>query len=227
MSDPYAQPPAPAEPPAQPAAPPVAYAPPQHQQTNGFAIASLLFGIIGGVPLAVIFGIVALVQIPKKRQKGRGLAIAGLVLAGVWTLLIVAAVVLVVATSADRDVDTGEITEPGDVSAFSLEVGDCVNGLDATVLRSLPTVPCDQPHEGEVFAMFDLPEGEYPPEEELFAQADQGCADRLAAFSTQAMDDPAISLFYLYPQEPSWPEDREIVCIAAATSGTTTGSLRD
>ena len=75
MSDPYAYPTSP--PPesgetAQSWPPPPGYLPPEEQRTNGFAIASLVFGIISGIPLAVIFGIIALVQIPKKNQKGKG-----------------------------------------------------------------------------------------------------------------------------------------------------------
>ena len=49
-------------------------APEQPQKTNGFAIASLIFGIIGGVLLSVIFGFVALSQI-KKRKIGEPLKV--------------------------------------------------------------------------------------------------------------------------------------------------------
>lgn len=52
--------------------------------TNGFAIASLTLGILWlywvGSILAVIFGHVALKQIKRNGESGRGLAIAGLVL---------------------------------------------------------------------------------------------------------------------------------------------------
>ena len=89
-SDP--NPPPPPEPPeVQPQSPqPQQPAQPQYvvvQQspgTNGLAIASLVLGIIWiywiGSILAVIFGHVALAQIKKSGQGGRGLAIAGLTL---------------------------------------------------------------------------------------------------------------------------------------------------
>jgi hypothetical protein len=52
--------------------------------TNGLAVASLVLGILWiywiGSILAVIFGHVALAQIDKRNQSGKGLAIAGLVL---------------------------------------------------------------------------------------------------------------------------------------------------
>lgn len=201
--------------------------PPQEQRTNGFAIAALVFGIIGGVPLAVIFGITALVQIPKQNQKGTGMAIAGLVLAGVWTLAIVALIAVFVVTSADRDA-SGEITESGDVSAASLRVGDCLNDIEESALiTSLPAVPCAEPHEAEVFGVFDLAEGNYPTEDDLVAQADAGCADRMARYSPDAMNDPSIGFLYIYPLEQAWPDDREVVCLATSSEGTMTGSLAD
>jgi len=65
-----------------------------HAPTNGLAIASMVVGLfwiwwIGSV-LAVVFGHVALKQIARTGQSGRGLAIAGLVLGyiGLATLVV-------------------------------------------------------------------------------------------------------------------------------------------
>jgi hypothetical protein len=77
-------------PPPLPAAPQgwAPYQPSARRTTNGFAVASLVLGIailctgiIGGI-LAVIFGNVALSRIDQAQgaEKGRGLAIAGIVL---------------------------------------------------------------------------------------------------------------------------------------------------
>ncbi|MDQ1602221.1 MAG: hypothetical protein QOE01_66 [Actinomycetota bacterium] len=58
--------------------------PPQPQPTNGLAVASLVLGILWlfwlGSLLAVIFGHIALSQIRRRGEGGRGMAIAGLVL---------------------------------------------------------------------------------------------------------------------------------------------------
>ena len=52
--------------------------------TNGLAIASMVLGILWlywvGSVLAIIFGAIALKQIQRRGQSGRGMAIAGLVL---------------------------------------------------------------------------------------------------------------------------------------------------
>ena len=67
--------------------PPVAYAKPGY---NGLAIASLVLGILWlfgfGSLLALIFGLVALGQINKTGQEGKGLAIAGSILGAIGVL---------------------------------------------------------------------------------------------------------------------------------------------
>jgi hypothetical protein len=66
----------------------------QRASTNGLAIASLVVGLLWmwwiGSVLAVVFGHVALNQIARSGQSGRGLAIAGLVLGyvGLATMLV-------------------------------------------------------------------------------------------------------------------------------------------
>lgn len=67
--------------------------------TSGFAIASLILGIfsilLGWVPffgwilviLAIVFGILALINIDKGLNSGRGLAIAGLILGVIGFIL--------------------------------------------------------------------------------------------------------------------------------------------
>lgn len=64
---------------------------PQAVGTNGFAIASIVCAAVGlaclgtGSFLGIIFGIVALNQIKRTGQGGRGLAIAGIVIGSVVT----------------------------------------------------------------------------------------------------------------------------------------------
>ena len=53
---------------------------PASAQTNGFAIAALILGLLGGSILAVIFGHVARGQIRRTGEQGSGLALAGLIL---------------------------------------------------------------------------------------------------------------------------------------------------
>lgn len=216
--------------PAGPGYPPAGLPPgaqvPRTPGTNGFAIAALILGILGGILLSVIFGFVALNQIRRSGQSGRGMAIAGLVLSGLWTVGIAVAVIIAISTSADRD-STGTIAEGGSVSATAVRVGDCLNGLDdLSNITSLPAVPCAEPHEGEVFDVFDLPSGPYPGDAGLESVVEDECNTRLADFSAAAVADPNVGLYYLGPREVNWDAgDREVVCIATTLDGPSTGRI--
>jgi peptidyl-prolyl cis-trans isomerase B (cyclophilin B) len=82
---------------AYPPPPPGAYAGyygyPQPQPTNAFAIVSLVCAFLFA-PLGIIFGHISLSQIRKTGEEGRGLAIAGLVISYLITVLAVVVVVL-------------------------------------------------------------------------------------------------------------------------------------
>ena len=60
------------------------------------AIASLVLGILSVWLLAVIFGHIALRQIPRRGQGGRGIAIAGLVLGYAWLALYIVYVIVII-----------------------------------------------------------------------------------------------------------------------------------
>jgi putative regulator of septum formation/uncharacterized protein DUF4190 len=193
------------------------YPPPlQKPGTNGFAIAALIFGIIGGVLLGFIFGFIALSQTKRTGQNGRGLALAGIILSAMWTIGVILAIILLVTTSA--------------IPTTALQPGDCVNNLqDSTEVQSLPGVPCTQPHEGEVFAVFELPAGDYPGDAAVGEQITNECVARLSSYSSSANQHSGnLRLVTIYPLEQDWNRgNRGVVCIAAAASGTSTGSIKD
>ncbi len=76
------------------------YFPPQ-KGTNGFAVASLVLGILWlyfvGSILAVIFGHIAISQVGRDGGHGKGLAIAGLVLGYIGVAILAIAVVALAA----------------------------------------------------------------------------------------------------------------------------------
>jgi Domain of unknown function (DUF4190) len=73
--------------------PPSGYPPPQSASTNALAVASLVCSLFGwvclfiGALLGVIFGFIALAQIKRTGQRGRGMAIAGIVIGAVLIVL--------------------------------------------------------------------------------------------------------------------------------------------
>jgi hypothetical protein len=190
---------------------PIRQQPEAPRKTSGFAIASLVFGIIGWILFSVIFGIVALRRIRTRNLKGRGLAIAGLVLSGLWALVIAVGVIVAVATDAERD-PAGRVSEGGTESVFDLRVGDCVNDVEETTMElSVEVVPCSQPHDAELISSFEFPAGDYPGEDRIFRLADRRCSRELDAVA----DGQGLEPFYYYPTERSWSSgDRQVNCIA-------------
>jgi hypothetical protein len=193
---------------------------------NGFAVAALICGILapcGLGLLALIFGIIALVQIKNSGQRGRGMAITGIALTGVWAVVgaIVLVVLLAIGASADRDND-------GEVSLTSLRPGDCIERLEeGPASTTVPAVPCAEPHEGEVYAIFDLADGDWPGDEAVWEEAESGCVDRLFDYSPTAYEDEQIDIFYVHPTSDTWGTgDREVVCVTYYLDGLRTGSIK-
>lgn len=224
-----------------PAPPPLesgSHPPPHRDDNNGLAIAALVTALVGlvcgGSLLGLIFGIIALVQIRRTGQRGRGMAISGIVIGGLQAVAIGAILVVGIIAAINegnlRD-ESGEITSAGDVTLAELAPGDCVNGLSAEedeMFSELPAVPCAEPHQGEVVAIFDLPKGDWPGEDAAYEQAWDGCVDRFADYSFEAYDDPSVGMFYLAPTRTTWRlGDREVICIAEFLEGERTGSIRD
>jgi len=76
--------------------------PGQFAPTNVMAIVALIFGILGGTLLPIIFGHVALSQIARTGERGHGMALAGTILGYLSSavVLIVLIVVFVAAANA-------------------------------------------------------------------------------------------------------------------------------
>lgn len=129
----------PPPPPAWPSgtAQPGAFAAAARPGTNGFAIAALVLGILWlcglGSLLALIFGIVALSQIKRSGQGGKGMAIAGIVLGIIGLLAVVATVIALLAAS--DEIVSNQPDEFDDVSIVDCrrdELGRGVAELEIT-----------------------------------------------------------------------------------------------
>lgn len=206
---------------------------PYNQPTpvNGVAIASLVLGILCFLPaLGLVLGIIALVQIRKKGERGKGMAVAGSVLSTVglalWALLL--------GTGGLSDAWDGfKDAAKENNSTFSLAKGDCFNSLDGSLegyAYDVDTVPCSEAHDGEVFASFQLPAGSYPGDDRVTEIADDKCyalEDSYAMDAWAVPDD--VDVYYLTPTSQSWRlDDHEVTCVFGSvdTNGTLTGSLR-
>jgi Domain of unknown function (DUF4190)/Septum formation len=207
--------------------------------TNGMAIASLIFGIIGGVILSVIFGLVALSQIRRRPQNGRGLAIAGLVLSGVWIVIAVLIIAIGAATkspsnSGNSGTSPGTASGPtttGQVSIFSLKVGQCFQNPTASQaalgVTDVPVVACTTAHNAQVFAQFDATNAtSYPGTAALVKEAQQGCQARVGANLDRTKITNSMSLRFLYPLPGAWGNGRRLIsCLVVDKTKDITSSL--
>jgi len=189
---------------------------------DGLAITSLVLGIIpvlAGI-LGIVFGIIALVRIRRSGRRGRGLAIAGIVLGSLWFAGAVSTVAIYAANTADRD-DDGAVVARGSVAATELRTGDCPSTLPDSAARTLSVVPCTEPHVAEVFAAFPFSSGAYPGEAETKRFGGGGCTDRLAGYVGPGREDE-FDVVFLYPTDQSWRlGDRAVSCLVTAPEGGT------
>lgn len=132
--------------------------------------------------------------------------------------------------SPDRDAE-GRITSSGDLSVFDLVVGDCVlfdSDIEAAN-STLPVVPCDEPHQAEVYSLVDLEDlDQYPGERELSNRAELECVATFGDYVGVELADSTLFFTYMIPAVRSWQEDgdRTVVCMALGVGGPLEGSMK-
>ncbi|MGO8770437.1 MAG: septum formation family protein [Mycobacterium sp.] len=189
-------------PPPGPGSAPVGYAPPPYphpprHSTSGWAIAAFALGLLSCVPLGVIFGIIALVKNNDGRQYGRGLAIAGMVISGIW--VVVGGVIAAVVARNDYFLVRGTVQ-----SSPLLTVGECFDetpqsetaGAEVGVGINHP-VSCGQPHSDEVFAVLSL--SRFPDTDADRHELTDRCRAELQKYSPSASRDPNVQVVMLSP----------------------------
>jgi len=141
-----------------------------------------------------------------------------------WTILVVTALALIAgscSSDAPRD-DSGAIVEEGELDVFSVAVGDCFDDPPeiedgGQEITELAAVPCDQPHDNEVYHAYDLPDGEFGGPELVEAQAADGCVDEFEGFVGLDYFESDLDIFWLTPTADSWSNgDREVICAVYA-----------
>jgi hypothetical protein len=214
-----------------PYGPPYAHPYPHHPSINGVAISALVLGILCFLPaIGLILGLIALAQIKKKGERGKGMAIAGSVLSSVgltvW-ILSLSTGFAADAWNSFKDAATGEGT------AYALTKGDCFNSSTGSLegeTYDVDEVPCTGKHDAEVFAVLTVPGTTFPGDDEVTRIADDQCyalQDDYAKDSWAVPDD--IDVYYLLPTRQTWRlGDRAVTCMFGNTdsNGTLTGSLR-
>lgn len=153
-----------------------------------------------------------------------------------------ASLVLVLATACSDDStsdnssrdDSGDITEGGDVGVFALQVGDCFDQPPSGDITEVAAVPCADPHDNEVFAIFDMEGGDdaaYPGDAAVTTAAEECGAALFSDYVGIDFAQSRFGVFQITPTQETWDSelnDREIICTASTIDGTQiTGSIKD
>ncbi len=119
-----------------------------------------------------------------------------------------------------------EGTEAGDV--FAIAVGDCLNDINVSgEVSEVPIVPCDEPHDSEVFHEFDIEGTEFPGDDAVTQAAQEGCGgEAFTEFVGLEYASSKYGVSYYTPLEQGWGAgDRTVSCTIFDPDGQVTGSL--
>lgn len=124
----------------------------------------------------------------------------------------------------------GACSDGDSTSVFDLGVGDCFDdeSLEAEVLFDVPTVPCSEPHDNEIYFEYSMTETDYPGREATLDAADQRCLDEFEGFVGIDYFESDLDLFSIVPTQESWTDgDRTVLCVLYALDmSQLTGSMR-
>ena len=92
----------------------------------------------------------------------------------------------------------------GTAVAADLTVRDCLKGIpdSSQPVATVETVACGESHAGEVFAVLNMPDGDFPGEAAIEAYADN-CGPAFAGYSPNTITDDSIQLSVLDPTADS------------------------
>lgn len=128
---------------------------------------------------------------------------------------------------ADRDEETGQVMESSNIDIFSLKVGDCKMASATGEIADADVVPCDQPHDEEVYYEFKMEDGEFS-EEAVNTATEECIGDAFTSFVGLGFNESALEVYPITPTETNWNEmnDRVIQCIISDPAGPVSVSLK-
>ena len=105
----------------------------------------------------------------------------------------------------------------GEQSVQALQVGDCFDDTTELVelgeVRRVPPVPCEEPHDNEVFHVADYSGDTYSAAQIGDFAADV-CFAAFEPYVGRSYESSVLDIRWLEPSEESWDQgDREIVCV--------------
>lgn len=140
----------------------------------------------------------------------------------------------ILAAAAGAALALAALTACSGTSVDNLAVGDCFNEAAAAqepseqMVSSVPTVDCSQPHDAEVYELFDVTGITDYDAAAIDEQAIAGCLEAFEPYvGTSYEEAEALDIYYLQPSPQTWGTgDREVICAVISLEGQTTGSLK-
>jgi hypothetical protein len=210
------------------------YQAPPRKPTDGVSVAALILGLLGFTGLwvfGIICGIIGIRRTgPDSVQRGRGLAVAGLILSGVWALLWVLGIAAIVAFShSSAGHQVSDVVHGKRALVLALSRGDCYeyaqSASDAStygVFTNVRRQNCGGPHDAEVIVADDIDATIYPGSQSLVDDARARCASAYQAVR-QSHPDAGLTLLVHVPSEFAWQASGQdagtarIVCSVRST----------
>jgi DNA-binding SARP family transcriptional activator len=224
--------------------------PPRGLATSALALGILALGLLW---LDVVSTLIALFAVvcgtiaasrasaaggPADRRATVGIITGAVAFSGSLGLLLYRHVTADSETAAGTEVSREGPTEGREVSIRTLEVGDCLNTLPGPdppvqpggateVQETVLLVPCEGPHEQEVYHLFELPAGPYPGDEQVEALAGEQCSTQFEEYVGVAPEWSGLDFFYVWPGRDAWElGNRRGGCsLVDATGRDLTGSM--
>jgi hypothetical protein len=240
-------PPSPSQPPSGsgPGVPPPGagpYGQPPQGGTDTTAVLALVLAIVSYLVCPVISAIVALVlasQASRKiqesggRLEGKGLVTAARVLSWLNLALalvggVLAVVFLVIAVNTDTSGDTETLGGPTAALRYdelrSSGPGTCLNDIQEPEI-----VPCDEPHDAELFAVVRLDGTTFPGNDGVTREGGRLCLPEFEPYVGGPVGTSDLAVINVGPNEGSWRAgEREVACllVSARSGEKLTGSQR-
>jgi hypothetical protein len=196
--------------------------PPESRQvTNAMSVVALCLGIIPifvGL-LGVIFGFIALHQIKKRGgQRGRGLALTGIIAGFGWMLILGAGIAIYVYAN---------VTGSAGGDTISVEVGQCFTTPPGSNVGGITIVDCSKPHTDQAYAEYEVSGSTYPGDSAMQADATKQCLALGQTKVDQSNLTSTMDSAILYPSAQDWSDqNRTVTCLIEGTDGSTwTGSI--
>jgi hypothetical protein len=162
---------------------------------------------------------------PPVEPRKRPWRVVGLVLAALLVIVLAAIALLALFGQAERD-EEGAITDPGNLDALELRVGDCFDEPsgrtpdEVSQIFNVDAKPCSEPHDFEVFHSYELTAAELPSDAAVASEADERCREAFETYVGSSYEESDLDFVYLWPTSDSWGAgDRTVMCALQTMDG--------